>query len=261
MSESARSVAFDRAADHYDRTRSLSPEAMGRVIELLRAELEGRGRCLEIGVGTGRIALPLAEAGISMAGVDLSQPMLAQLLGKSGGAPPFPIARADATLLPFGDAVFGTALAIHVLHLIPSWAGAIDEMLRVVRRPGIILVDLGRARGIMRVVEDRFAAEGGIGKRFSGLGEEDVPDLDRYLLGKGAALRELPEVVDRLMLSIDGLIQLLVGGVYSWTWRFDEETRRSVGAKVRAWATDTYGDLEEPRSMDRLVTIRAYDLS
>jgi hypothetical protein len=113
----------------------------------------------------------------------------------------------------------------------------------------------------MREIEDRFAVEGGIGKRFSGLNEEDVPDLDRHLLGKSASVRELPEVLDRLMLPIDGLIQLLVGGVYSWTWRFDEETRRGIGAKVRAWASERFGDLEEPRSMDRLVTIRAYDLS
>ena len=54
------SVSFDRAASFYDATRALTPEAMAAVQALLRSELQGRGRCLEIGVGTGRMALPLA---------------------------------------------------------------------------------------------------------------------------------------------------------------------------------------------------------
>jgi hypothetical protein len=148
-----------------------------------------------------------------------------------------------------------------VLHLIPAWRDAVDGILRVVRRPGILLVDLGRARGIMREVEDRFAAEAGISRRFAGITDEQVPDLDDHLLGRGARFRELPEIDDRLKLSIDGLLQLLEGGVFSWTWPLDEQTRRSVGARVREWASDLHGDLEEPRAMDRAVALRAYDLA
>ena len=43
-------VSFDRVADAYDRTRALPERTMRRVLELLRAELAGRGGCLEIGV-------------------------------------------------------------------------------------------------------------------------------------------------------------------------------------------------------------------
>ncbi|MGH2579540.1 MAG: SAM-dependent methyltransferase, partial [Actinomycetota bacterium] len=53
------SIRFDRAAEFYDRTRALLPEAERATVELLRAELAGRGRCLEVGVGTGLISLPL----------------------------------------------------------------------------------------------------------------------------------------------------------------------------------------------------------
>ena len=56
MTESSR---FDRAAAHYDTTRAISDEAMARTIELLASELLGRGRALEVGVGTGLLALPL----------------------------------------------------------------------------------------------------------------------------------------------------------------------------------------------------------
>ena len=49
------------------------------------AELAGGGAALEFGIGTGRIALPLAARGISVQGIDLSQAMVAQLRGKRGG--------------------------------------------------------------------------------------------------------------------------------------------------------------------------------
>src|SRR5207237_9534694 len=77
VSEPAKSVAFDRAASFYDQTRTLSPEAAKRVTDLLSDELAGVERALEIGVGTGRIALPLVDAGVRLVGVDLSAPMLA----------------------------------------------------------------------------------------------------------------------------------------------------------------------------------------
>lgn len=67
---------FDRIADSYDETRSLSPDVTGAIARVLERELEGRGRCLEIGVGTGRIALPLHARGIPMAGIDLSARMI-----------------------------------------------------------------------------------------------------------------------------------------------------------------------------------------
>src|SRR5215203_3572208 len=50
------------------------------------AEIAKGGPALELAVGTGRIALPLAETGIHIDGVDLSEPMVARLRSKPGGA-------------------------------------------------------------------------------------------------------------------------------------------------------------------------------
>jgi SAM-dependent methyltransferase len=49
------------------------------------AELAGGGAALELGIGTGRIALPLAERGVRVHGIDLSPDMVAQLRAKPGG--------------------------------------------------------------------------------------------------------------------------------------------------------------------------------
>ena len=49
------------------------------------AELAGTGRALELGIGTGRIALPLAARGVPVHGIELSQAMAARLRAKPGG--------------------------------------------------------------------------------------------------------------------------------------------------------------------------------
>jgi SAM-dependent methyltransferase len=51
----------------------------------LLAELAGDGRVLELGVGTGRVALPLAARGVAVEGIDASPAMVAQLRAKPGG--------------------------------------------------------------------------------------------------------------------------------------------------------------------------------
>jgi SAM-dependent methyltransferase len=67
----------ESAADMFD------PAKVGPVVEFL-AELASDGSALELGIGTGRIALPLAQRGIRVHGIDLSEAMVAQLRAKPG---------------------------------------------------------------------------------------------------------------------------------------------------------------------------------
>ena len=70
--------SYDRIARFYDHDMGLSAPA-GDVAFYVNAGLEATGRILEVGCGTGRIALPLVEAGCQVLGVDVSLPMLKQM--------------------------------------------------------------------------------------------------------------------------------------------------------------------------------------
>jgi SAM-dependent methyltransferase len=72
-------------AAHYDEAtpEMFEPAALDPVVDLL-AELAGGGRALELGIGTGRIALPLARRGVRVHGIDLSAAMVARLRAKPG---------------------------------------------------------------------------------------------------------------------------------------------------------------------------------
>jgi SAM-dependent methyltransferase len=60
------------------------PDAVDPVVEVL-AGLAGEGAALELGIGTGRIALPLARRGVRVHGIELSEAMVARLRAKPGG--------------------------------------------------------------------------------------------------------------------------------------------------------------------------------
>jgi SAM-dependent methyltransferase len=79
-------VYFDeRIAEGYDATSAdmFEPEVVEPVVSFL-AELAGDGGALELGVGTGRIALPLSQRGVRVHGIDLSPAMVARLRAKPG---------------------------------------------------------------------------------------------------------------------------------------------------------------------------------
>jgi SAM-dependent methyltransferase len=76
----------EEVAAEYDDPRDpmFSPEAIDPVVDFL-VERAGTGRALELGIGTGRIALPLAARGVPVEGIDLSEAMVARLRAKPGG--------------------------------------------------------------------------------------------------------------------------------------------------------------------------------
>jgi ubiquinone/menaquinone biosynthesis C-methylase UbiE len=131
------SVSFDRAADFYDETRGFAPGAEERAIELIRraGAMTSKTTVIEIGIGTGRIALPLVKHVSAVFGVDISAKMMNRLLQKRKTEAVFPV-RADARLLPYPTDQFGAAVISHVLHLIPDPSTVIDELARVLKPDG-----------------------------------------------------------------------------------------------------------------------------
>jgi SAM-dependent methyltransferase len=85
------------------------PAVVAPMVELL-AELAAGGAALEFGVGTGRVALALAERGVPVHGIDLSEAMVARLRAKAGGE------RVGVTIGDFAtatvDATFGVVYLV-----------------------------------------------------------------------------------------------------------------------------------------------------
>jgi SAM-dependent methyltransferase len=76
----------ERIASRYDETATemFDPGVVEPAVDFL-ARSAGGGRALEFAIGTGRIALPLAQRGVPVHGIDLSEAMVARLRAKPGG--------------------------------------------------------------------------------------------------------------------------------------------------------------------------------
>src|SRR6185312_16277880 len=84
MEEYGPATYGDRIADVYDAFHSETGLDTEAAVDVL-AELAGDGPVLELAIGTGRIAIPLAARGIEVHGIDASEQMVAKLREKPGG--------------------------------------------------------------------------------------------------------------------------------------------------------------------------------
>jgi SAM-dependent methyltransferase len=243
------SVNFDRAAAYYDATRALPANSRDEVTALLATELAGRQPCLEIGVGTGRIALPLRRRGITLAGIDISGAMLRRAAVNAAGGGPFPLLQADATRLPAAAGAFGAVLAVNVLHLVPAWRLAVDEAVRVLRPGGVLIAGFpGEGRAPREPGRPRYAIEaapwaGALRESLQRHGMNHPPpgargaDEVAGYLGRRAARRPLDPVTVREAQTLGQALERLERQIYSWTWPYPQEQVRAVGHDLRGWAT------------------------
>ena len=129
--EGASDVAarFDRIAAQYDETREqLMEEALDRVAAILHRD--GVHSILEVGVGTGRIALPLQERHFDVTGLDLSPAMLSK--AKAKGVARLVMAEADNP--PFKSKEFDAVILVHVLQLLDAPTQTFQNLTKVAKK-------------------------------------------------------------------------------------------------------------------------------
>jgi SAM-dependent methyltransferase len=240
------SVNFDRAADFYDATRDLGDQATTWTLDVLRDAVGSHGRVLEIGVGTGIVALPLVADGIDLVGIDLSSAMMARLVEKAGGRAPLPLLRADATRMPFRDASFGAAYARHVLHLIPDWHGAVGELCRVVRGGPVLIEVGGGGDGAWRELWRRMREVLGSDADHVGLDltRDGEQALDDAFLSAGATIGPVAELSYPDGETVASLLDEMERRSPSWTWRVDDEALHRASEVATRWAMDRFGTLD-----------------
>lgn len=168
--------SFDRVADVYDDTRGLPPDIMTSIFEAMDTVLDKERRVLDAGTGTGRFSNPLQKRGFDVVGVDISMRMLekARAKGTTG------LLMADLCALPFRDRAFGSAVSVHVMHLISDWRCALGEVARVTdgRFVSVSTVrDDGSPYERLRSAYDRACAERGHQVRHPGLRERELSDF------------------------------------------------------------------------------------
>ncbi len=134
---------FDEWPEAYDRwfttpTGSLVKKYETELILNLLGPAEGEV-ILDAGCGTGIFTVDLLSSGSKVIGLDLSLPMLRQAEKKLEGYP-FRIVLADMRHLPFSESSFDKTVSITALEFIENAKGAVEELFRVTKKGGCVVV-------------------------------------------------------------------------------------------------------------------------
>jgi SAM-dependent methyltransferase len=252
------SLSFDRAAEYYDATRTTDPDTLDRIVGLLADRFGETDRILELGVGTGQLALPAADRGIPVIGLDMARAMMAVLVDKASGTPPIPLIQGDATMLPIRTSSIDGAYARWVLHLITNWTDVLVELDRVVRPDGAVAIETGGYTGPYREVHERFMEVLGDVARAPGLSPVDRDrELDAAFERIGWRVDEVFEVTYQRTSSLVEYFAEVPTKRWSWTWRVPDDQLLAAVDEVRAWSAERFGDLD--RSLqDEPTTWRVY---
>lgn len=244
-------MSFDRVAAVYDETRGLPDEILERIVDRVIAATGATAttRFLEVGVGTGRIALPFVERGYYYTGIDLSLQMMARLREKLGSQRHnLKLAEADITALPFADGSFDVTLAVHVLHLVPEWRRALDEIERVTAPAGFFVLggdfslDVEQPAQAIRaqwlaLVDD----EGGTPSPRYGKWQ----DLEAEMASRDYRMAEYLVARWSFRFRPADLVERLRARTYSQTWDVSDDVLERVHVRLLAWGKSEYGDLDQ----------------
>lgn len=145
MTRERHSISFEPLAAVYDATRGGVERGEGFARDLapfVGAGSRGAGgTILEVGVGTGAVAQPLARlTGRTVVGIDLSPAMLAHAVGRIGGRAVI----GDAGRLPVADRSVEAVVMVWVLQLVPDIGHVLAEAYRVLRPGGRLAAVLSR---------------------------------------------------------------------------------------------------------------------
>ena len=277
------SISFDRVAHAYDATRgypsSVDQQIAKSIVHMVNAKTETT--FLEVGVGTGRIAFPLASLGHTYTGVDISEKMAKLLATKllandweeykqawgslpdENGASVHTVWRfreavkhaavrlvlSDMTALPFSDASFDVVLAVHVFHLVDGWQQAIREVIRVLR-PGEAFLhswDEFVNTEAWPVGETWGNIVRELGCEVKRPGASARSEVTSWLKEQGLQPQEFPTVQWEITQTPREAVEQVTRRLWSSTWVVPDDIFATSVERLESWAKDYFSaDMDTP---------------
>jgi SAM-dependent methyltransferase len=258
----ALNYSFDRRiAAQYEHQRRHPPEVSSAIGAAIANLVGVGGRVLELGVGTGRIARPVATAGCRVIGVDSSAEMIEEVVQPDDSARAVQLVQADISQLPFTGDVFDAVLAVHVLHLVRDLASVLAQATNALQPGGLFIqgrdwVDPESVTGLLR---DGMRME--VMKRSPGSKPPAAgASLEDVLATLGGHPEEAEEVVAaewETYVSPASVLETMANRTHSESWILPDELLAPVLEQLTELSLSTWSDLETPQLVSRRFYVKA----
>jgi SAM-dependent methyltransferase len=149
--------------------------------------------------------------------------------------------QADVTSLPFDNHSFDVALTVHLLHLIPSWREALDEIRRVLKPNGVFLYGYDNTGPHTHTDFDQkwqeILAQHGFQLRKYGAVKEVVIEA---LLEQGATLETVTAAQWQSERTMGELLAIYEEKMYSSSWQIPENIFSIAIQELKEWSREYY---------------------
>jgi SAM-dependent methyltransferase len=207
---------------------------------------------LEVGIGTGRMAVPLAALGVRVTGTDISPKMIAVLRSKRCD---IDVVYADAARPPFRAASFDAALFVHILHLVADQEGALRAALPLLRPNGMLILGFETYDGVRIAADDIMET----------ISRELIPDMttgrenqQRNLDAFRSVAAEASARVEhrvaatwRDTITARAILESNANRHGSGSWKISEQTMHEMLGRAEPQLVSLFGGMDTPRDFGR----------
>ena len=253
-------VDFSHNASIYDRRHGtlLSPESSQRLAAA--ASLEPGARVLDIGAGTGRVAIALASLGCRVVAVDPARPMLQELVKKTTSTIVACVV-GEGSRLPVASNTADALVIARLLYLAPDWRDIVSESVRVLKRDGRLLREWSNGTDDEEWVQIRERIRGmfereGIANPFHP-GARSEGDVDAELRNHGMTVDGEVALGPGQLMTADLFVKRIVDGECSYTWTVPHDVAARCLPELARWTAERF-DLTREVPMPREIVWRIY---
>jgi SAM-dependent methyltransferase len=206
---------------------------------------------IDIGAGTGRVAVALASNGLQVVAVDPAVPMLQTMQRKSGGALVLAVA-AEGTHLPFRRNSADAVVLARLLYLVTDWQSLLRAAKEVLRQRGILFHEWGNGAASEAWVQVREMArslfqEAGVETPFHPGARSEI-EVDSCLRDLGFHRTEQIEAGAGPAITLADFLNKIQCGEYSYVWNVPKDAQDFCLPKLRRWCESKF-DLYRPTPM------------
>jgi SAM-dependent methyltransferase len=244
-------VDFSANASVYDRRHgAVLPQHVAR--ELADAGgLEPEARVLDIGAGTGRVAIAFAEIGYQVTALDPARRMLDEVRLKAHDCRVHLVA-GEGARLPFGRSYFDAVILARILYLMEDWTAVLREVSDVLKPGGFLLHEWGNGKAGEPWVQIReklraLFLDAGVETPFHP-GARSEAEVDDFLTELGFVRRERLSAGPGPCMTLHDFVGRIAAGEFSYIWNIPAHIQESCIQLLHKWCRDTF-ELEQSLPM------------
>jgi SAM-dependent methyltransferase len=222
--------------------------------------LEPGARVLDVGAGTGRVAIAFAGVGYQVTALDPALPMLNELRVKARERP-VQLVAGEGARLPFARNRFDAVILARILYLMSDWKAVLREAYDVIKPGGCLFHEWGNGQADEAWVQIReklraLFQDAGVETHFHP-GARSEADVDAVLMGLGFVRGKKLPIGPGPNMTLYDFVARIATGEFSYVWNIPTRVQESCIPLLNKWCQDTF-DLEESFPMPRKLEWTTY---